>query len=69
MDLIEIAKLLEENANEKIDNFVWGLITSNKNLETERLRLDSENMEMKATIMTLKEVIFALTHQHEDKGE
>jgi hypothetical protein len=67
MEFIEIAKLLSDNANYNIDVFVWELVNKNRCLETERLRLDSENMELRATVNTLKEVIFALTH-HEDKG-
>ena len=62
-------KLLVENANTNVDEYVWALYDHLELTEKENIQLKAENLEMRNTIETLKEVIKALTHQHEDKGE
>ena len=63
------AKLLKENANEQIDEYVWAVYDQMEFFERENEKLTGENCEMKNTIVTLKEVIQALSNQHEDKGD
>ena len=62
-------KLLVENANTKLDDYVWAIYDHLELFEKENEKLKAENMELRATVNTLKEVIKALTHQYEDKGE
>lgn len=62
-------KLLKENANDKVDRYFFAVYNFLEKTEDENSALRAENQEMKNTIETLKEVIKALTHQHEDKGE
>jgi uncharacterized protein (UPF0276 family) len=74
MDIIDIThektmKLLVDNNNERVNDYVWALYDWLENYEKENDKLKAENFEMRNTINTLKEVIKALTHQHEDKGE
>ena len=74
MDIIDIThektmKLLVDNNNERVNDYVWALYDWLENYEKENDKLKAENFEMRNTIDTLKEVIKALTHQHEDKGE
>ena len=74
MDIIDITheetmKLLNDNNNDRVNDYVWALYDWLENYEKENEKLKAENLEMRETIKTLKEVIKALTHQHEDKGE
>ena len=74
MDIIDIThentmKLLVENANTNVDDYVWAIYDNLEITEKENEKLKAENLEMRNTIEILKEVIKALTHQHEDKGE
>ena len=62
-------KLLVENANTNVDDYVWAIYDHLELNEKENIQLKAENQEMREIIKTLKEVINALTHQHEDKGE
>lgn len=62
-------KLLVENANTNVDDYVWAIYDHLELTEKENEKLKAENLEMRNTIGTLKDVIQALTHQHEDKGE
>ena len=62
-------KLLVENANTNVDDYVWAIYDHLEITEKENEKLKAENQEMRETIKTLKDVIKALTHQHEDKGE
>ena len=62
-------KLLVENANTNVDEYVWAIYDHLELTEKENEKLKAEHLEMRNTMDTLKEVIKALTHQHEDKGE
>lgn len=58
----DITKVLRENANYELDDYVWALYHKNTKLE-------AENQEMRNTIYTLKEVINMLTKRSENKKE
>ena len=65
-------RLLKENANDKVNEYFFAVYDFLEDAEDENSALRAENQEMKNTIETLKEVIKALTHQHqikEFKGE
>ena len=62
-------RLLEENANSKLNQYFFAVYDFLEKTEDENSALRAENRVLKDTIETLKEVIKALTHQHEDKGE
>ena len=62
-------RLLEENANSKVNEYFFAVYDFLEKIEDENSALSAENSVLKDTIETLKEVIKALTHQHEDKGE
>lgn len=62
-------KLLVENANTKVDEYVWALYDHLELLEKENIKLETENKAKDQIIATFADTIKALAHQHEDKGE
>lgn len=60
-------RLLKENANDKVNEYFFAVYDFLEQTEDENSALRAENQEMKNTIETLKEVIKALTHQHQIK--
>ena len=62
-------KLLKENTDGNINAYVLAVVDFLQDYSDLNAKLEAENKEMRETIKTLKEVIKALTHQHEDKGE
>lgn len=60
-------RLLKENANDKVNEYFFAVYDFLEKTEDENGALRAENQEMKNTIETLKEVIKALTHQHQIK--
>lgn len=62
-------RLLQENANSKVNEYFFAVYDFLEKSEDENSALRAENRVLKDTIETLKEIIKALTHQHEYKGE
>jgi hypothetical protein len=62
-------KLLVENANTNVDDYVWALYDHLEILEKENIKLEAENKAKDIVIATFADAIKGLTHQHEDKGE
>lgn len=62
-------RLLEENANSKVNEYFFAVYDFLEKTENENSALRAENKTLRDVIETLKEVIKALTNQHEDKGE
>ena len=62
-------KLLVENANTNVNEYVWALYDHLEMLEKENIKLEAENKAKDIVIATFSDAIKGLTHQHEDKGE
>lgn len=62
-------RLLEENANSNVNEYFFAVYDFLEKTEDDNSALRAENRTLRDTIETLKEVIKALTHQQEDKGE